>query len=324
MKKIYYIIFAIIAIIIIVFAARFFLGGSEDTWICQNGEWVKHGNPSAPKPTTGCEKETTGIETKYNWSTMSEGPYQDKISYATSNDLLNWTDSKKILVEHASVPGAVYKDGIIYVYFVDVSENGKPEQIGLIRSSDNGKNWSQKTIVTFEGIGDKVPVDPAPFLLPDGRLRLYYFDISVRDNPSFPNKIYSAISQDGLRFVQEEGIRFVKQGIFDPDVIKVGDTWRLYVGDVEKNLVFSATSQDGLNFNEEGLAYQAGAVPDVFYENNKFYLYTAGINIITSNDGTHFGPPTGSFHSGLGPVTADPSVVKLNDGTYMMFYKTKQ
>ncbi|MBM3205336.1 thermonuclease family protein [Candidatus Shapirobacteria bacterium] len=26
----------------------------EDTWLCQNGQWVKHGQPSAPKPTTPC------------------------------------------------------------------------------------------------------------------------------------------------------------------------------------------------------------------------------------------------------------------------------
>lgn len=26
----------------------------EDTWLCQNGEWVQHGKPRAPKPTIGC------------------------------------------------------------------------------------------------------------------------------------------------------------------------------------------------------------------------------------------------------------------------------
>ncbi|MBN1325776.1 GerMN domain-containing protein [Candidatus Falkowbacteria bacterium] len=26
----------------------------EDTWLCQNGEWIKHGNPSAPQPSTPC------------------------------------------------------------------------------------------------------------------------------------------------------------------------------------------------------------------------------------------------------------------------------
>ena len=28
----------------------------EDTWICQGGAWVKHGNPSAPMPTGTCKK----------------------------------------------------------------------------------------------------------------------------------------------------------------------------------------------------------------------------------------------------------------------------
>ena len=28
----------------------------EDTWICKNGEWIKHGNPSIPMPATSCEE----------------------------------------------------------------------------------------------------------------------------------------------------------------------------------------------------------------------------------------------------------------------------
>lgn len=26
----------------------------EDDWICQNGQWVKHGQPSAPVPQSEC------------------------------------------------------------------------------------------------------------------------------------------------------------------------------------------------------------------------------------------------------------------------------
>lgn len=26
----------------------------EDTWLCQNGEWIKHGKPNAPQPSTPC------------------------------------------------------------------------------------------------------------------------------------------------------------------------------------------------------------------------------------------------------------------------------
>jgi putative hemolysin len=33
---------------------RVFFSGPEDTWLCENGEWIKHGNPSAPMPEMGC------------------------------------------------------------------------------------------------------------------------------------------------------------------------------------------------------------------------------------------------------------------------------
>ena len=29
-------------------------GTAEDSWNCIDGQWVRHGNPSAPKPTSGC------------------------------------------------------------------------------------------------------------------------------------------------------------------------------------------------------------------------------------------------------------------------------
>ncbi len=265
------------------------------------------------------------FEQDYNWSTMTEGPYRDKVSFATSTDLLNWTDSEVILAEHASVPGAMYKDGVIYVYFVDVSEDGKPEQTGLIRSEDNGQTWLSKEYVVYEGIGDKVPVDPAPFLL-DGRIRLYYFDINEERSSmgsESENKIYSAISSDGMSFV-EEGVCFSKEGVYDPDVIEVDGVYRMYVGDLEGNRVISATSSDGLNFVEEGVAYTGGAVPDVFYKDGVYYLYTAGIHISTSQDGVSFSQTSYSFEAAQGGVTADPSVIELDNGTYLMLYKTKE
>lgn len=36
------------------FVFRFVFGGSEDTWICESGEWVRHGNPDAKKPEEPC------------------------------------------------------------------------------------------------------------------------------------------------------------------------------------------------------------------------------------------------------------------------------
>ena len=47
--------FAVAAIFVgTVLFLRFVVGGNEDTWICQNNQWIKHGNPSSPIPTSGC------------------------------------------------------------------------------------------------------------------------------------------------------------------------------------------------------------------------------------------------------------------------------
>jgi len=48
----------ILVAIIVVMAVLFiwlFIRGPEDTWICDNGQWVKHGAPSAPKPEGSCD-----------------------------------------------------------------------------------------------------------------------------------------------------------------------------------------------------------------------------------------------------------------------------
>ncbi|MDO8668245.1 MAG: GerMN domain-containing protein [bacterium] len=42
-----------LVLMVIALGIRFF-SSDEDAWLCQNGQWVKHGNPSAAKPTTVC------------------------------------------------------------------------------------------------------------------------------------------------------------------------------------------------------------------------------------------------------------------------------
>lgn len=59
MKKII-IAFAIIVLFIL---TLFFLRGSEDTWLCQDGQWIKHGNPRVPRRASGCgEKEISNFD----------------------------------------------------------------------------------------------------------------------------------------------------------------------------------------------------------------------------------------------------------------------
>lgn len=47
----------LVAIILIWFGLRFTIGGGEDTWICKNGEWIKHGVPRDPKPDKVCKRK---------------------------------------------------------------------------------------------------------------------------------------------------------------------------------------------------------------------------------------------------------------------------
>ena len=53
-KKNLIVIGIVITIIIIIVILR----SPEDSWICQNGQWVKHGNPSSSMPTSDCGNQT--------------------------------------------------------------------------------------------------------------------------------------------------------------------------------------------------------------------------------------------------------------------------
>ena len=52
-KYMYWIIAFLVFFFLTIITLRVFSG--EDDWMCQNGEWVKHGNPSFPAPITECK-----------------------------------------------------------------------------------------------------------------------------------------------------------------------------------------------------------------------------------------------------------------------------
>lgn len=54
-KQIYVLIIVMVIMVAALFYLRFILGGNEDTWICKDGVWIEHGNPSDPMPTYPCE-----------------------------------------------------------------------------------------------------------------------------------------------------------------------------------------------------------------------------------------------------------------------------
>ncbi len=50
----------LVVILLLVFGFLL-LKGNEDTWICEDGQWVKHGNPKSPMPTKECVGNTQTV-----------------------------------------------------------------------------------------------------------------------------------------------------------------------------------------------------------------------------------------------------------------------
>ncbi|MDP2950981.1 MAG: Gmad2 immunoglobulin-like domain-containing protein, partial [bacterium] len=54
MNKIFTFLGIFILLVVIVIAGLMIMRGDEDTWICVQGQWVQHGNPSSEMPTSTC------------------------------------------------------------------------------------------------------------------------------------------------------------------------------------------------------------------------------------------------------------------------------
>ncbi len=63
-KILIYLLVILIILILVFIGLRLFT--PEDTWLCQNGQWVKHGNPSAPAPTQACGNVNASINNNLN------------------------------------------------------------------------------------------------------------------------------------------------------------------------------------------------------------------------------------------------------------------
>jgi len=243
--------------------------------------------------------------------TTNDGPWNHRVLSATSSDGMTWVKDTPIIADQASVPEAILdKDNNIRVYYVDWY-NGHVISVAL---SHDGVSWIYKK-VTIQGevAGSQSgisPVDPDIVLLPDGKYRLFYM---------YAGKIYSAISNYGINFVKENGIRYQHETmIYDPDVVKMGDVWRMFVSLGLRNL--STVSNDGLSFSRENeLPFDGSVSCTIPVENGyrMYYMKQGSISSSFSSDGRNW-----AFEGLRLDNAGDPTVIRLQNGTYKMFYKT--
>jgi len=182
---------------------------------------------------------------------------------------------------------------------------------------------------------------PNIYRMEDGRIRMYY---------GGQGGILSAITDDGLTFSKEPGVR-VPSGsqdspemiVSDPTLVRLNDgRVRIYYkgatgpGGPGQSIhnVFSAISTDGLLFEKEGTRIDSQKTPDrgwasvpeaIVLPDGRVRLYYVsdgldvkhGIVSAISDDGLNFtreGPVLTGF--------VDPSVIMLADGSYLMLAVT--
>ncbi len=240
--------------------------------------------------------------------------------------------STEPIFEGASVPEVVQlENGDLLLYFVDAetlnSGSGGTEQIGYSKSSDGGVTWSEKDHVVFSGKINQGPaVDPSLVELEDGTLRMYFYgpDGPITDlaADTTEHNVYSAVSEDGISFAVEEGIRFTAQKLTDPEVVFHQGRWLMYYSLGTTTGI--ATSNDGLAWSDTEFDWSGGGVPGAFVDNDDVvHLYGCnpqGLLTASSVDGVEFTEePVQAFSETVMGV-CDPSPVMMGSGV-MMVYK---
>lgn len=280
------------------------------------------------EPGTGlAEQSASGALT----TSCATGPREHAVGSATSDDGLRWVLDDDTVVEHASVPDSVVlPNGDVLLVYVDASE--PPETAAMMRSTDGGATF-EPVGFAIEGIpADTKVLDPNLVVLPDGRVRLYYFGnpVDQRIAADAAQTIYSAISDDGVHFVQE-GVALEARGLVDPDIFPVGDEWVMYVFGQGGTMV--ARSDDGLTFSiDDTLSLERVGTTGPIEVDGRLRLYgfeqvpDGPLVLYESIDGGASWSEFDGFELTL-PADAsatDPQVVQLDDGTWRMYLKLQE
>ena len=135
-------------------------------------------------------------------------------------------------------PAPVTVNGVTYVY-VNTSADGT-----FVQAASNGVSFAPVTASFPAGISRTI-VNTS-----DGRFRMYYLDSAVVN-------ALSAVSNDGLNWTVESGVRFSESGMggIRAIVLPTGGV-RLYFPNTA-GVVRSAISSDGLTFTAEGTTLAA-------------------------------------------------------------------
>ena len=184
---------------------------------------------------------------------------------ATSFDGVSWIKDTGISVDNFPGGGELWvlcpdvislPDGRWRMYFQAKGLSGFDKIFSAV--SADAFIWQMENGIRFSDPSHDCG-SPRCLILPDGRYRLYFH---FRNNHE--HHIMSAVSRDGLEFVQEPGVRITRETeleahtVYAPEVLQLGTGgYRLYYAawaDVPRQgRILSAHSDDGLTWQKDGV-----------------------------------------------------------------------
>ncbi|GEM_PF-1565472 len=287
------------------------------------------------------------------------GPAAQKVYYSLSSNGLNLS-SETPIINSTSVPDAIrFPDGTIRIYGIsgdsyrvmkllveDLTEPinynafddamcpvGVPAELAVFRSS-NGINFTQEILKITNLSFDFGYADPSAMILPNGTVRIFFMGAnkslnwSSADPASAPlHHIFSAVSNNGVNFTLEPGFRMTGSQYTDPDIIKIGEQYKLHW-----NGGRLATSTDGMNFTEQagGLGFYVFCVDVATWPTGGYRMYFNGNETYVSN-GQNVTPSDliTSFSTDGANWTRDPgmrmggsgcgSLITINSSSYILY-----
>lgn len=322
-----YIIIAVV-IVFVGISAYFFIQSSKKPQTASPPKQSGYQNPSQNKQPARNSNQLPNPN--------QEGPWKRTMYVRESSDG-STSGSAKVFVKAADVPSAIIdKNGKIIVAFQwfpfdDPISFGK---VAIMTSTDQGKTWSEPTVINIAGLpaGFQKPFDPTLLLLPDGRIRLYFTSGKEGQKPkpgSNPvdqmlTQIYSAVSEDGINFKFEEGQRLAVSGkkVVDSAAVIFNNIYHLTApAGAPQEGAFHATSSDGLNFSKRSnvpstidvnwtgnLVNTGSEVRFYGWNRNKGLWFSSSIDVTTWSAVTY-----------LNIVGKDPAVVKTSN-KYLIIY----
>lgn len=229
------------------------------------------------------------------------------VDYAVGKNAENEGTQGNVYLNMADV--LLLEDGT-YRMVYSISEPGIGTAIKYAES-DDALDWTVMGTI-LEGSGDEDDEEyflsaPSVLPLPDGGYRLYYNVGPQGESGQAPQwHILSAISEDGINFEKESGVRLEIQA-YDEDaeltfaghgsyfIAEDGTYAVLFSGNSEENEnapsnIMLATSEDGLAWEIQGSVYEQWHDPIVLYKDGEYLMYASYLN-------DHFG--TASSTDGL-------------------------